>query len=147
MAVDPQTLDDPQQVRNLLHNAERLAATELARACKRRLYELSGEYSDDPVEVRLWKAVAALEESYLQKHGRKQVAGYTRRKIRDKGAVATLSDWALKTEVTPGFEALIAEGLAEFTGEHIIIDHPDRFEQHVVVAAKRRLSEYGVQTE
>lgn len=144
MAADPSTMNDPKLVRQLLENAEKREAHDLAAACRRRLFQLGGIDVDDPVERRLWEAVTALEETYREKHGRAQAAGYTRRKIRDAGAVATLSDWAMKPEVTPGFIALVAAGMSEFTGEYVIAQYPDRFEPHVVEAAKRRLIEYGV---
>jgi hypothetical protein len=145
MAADPSKMSDPTKVRQLLTNAERLNATELATACRRRLYELRGANLDDPVERRLAEAVAALEETYREKHGRAQAAGYTRRKIADVGAVATLSDWALKPDVTVGFVALVEGGMAEFTGEYVIAEFPDRFEPHVVAAARKRLEQYGVE--
>ncbi|SIT57202.1 conserved hypothetical protein [Mesorhizobium prunaredense] len=142
MAADPNKLTDAKQVRQLMLNAERRKATELAAACRRRLYELSGVDIADPVERRLAEAVAALEETYREKHGRAQAAGYTRRKIAKDGAVATLSDWALKSDVTPGFVALVEGGMAEFTG--VIAEFPDRFEPRVVDAARKRLTEHGV---
>jgi hypothetical protein len=144
MAADPSNMTDPAKVRQLMMNAEKLNATELVAACRRRLFELGGVDIDDPVERRLAEAVAALEETYREKHGHAQAAGYTRRKIKNAGAVATLSDWALKPDVTPGFVALVGAGMAEFTGEYVIAEHPDRFEPHVVAAARKRLAEHGV---
>jgi hypothetical protein len=137
-------MTDPKQVRQLMKNAETYGESVLARACQRRLYELGGIDCDDPVERRLWQAVAALEETLRQKHGRNQPAGYTRRKIKNDGAVATLSSWALKPAVTPGFLALVEAGMPEFTGEYVIAEFPDRFDPHVVEAARRRLTEYRV---
>jgi len=144
MAANPSTMTDPARVRQLMLNAEGLNATELAAACRRRLFELSGVDIDDPVERRLAEAVAALEETYREKHGHAQAAGYTRRKIKEAGAIATLSDWALKPDVTPGFISLVEAGMAQFTGEYVIAEHPDRFEPHVVSAALKRLTEHGV---
>ncbi|WP_312950486.1 hypothetical protein [Agrobacterium sp.] len=144
MTADPSKMSDPTKVRQLLANAERLNATELAAACRRRLFELGGADLDDPVERRLAQAVAALEETYREKHGRAQAAGYTRRKIANAGAVATLSDWALNPNVTPGFAALVEGGMAEFTGEYVVAEFPDRFQPHVVAAARERLKQHGV---
>lgn len=42
-------MDDPTTVRQLLANAERLNASEMAIACLRRLFELTGSTLDDPV--------------------------------------------------------------------------------------------------
>lgn len=69
---------------------------------------------------------------------------HTRRKIAEKGPIITLSDWALDKKVTPGFEALIEAGMAEFTGEYVVIEFASRFEPNVVAAAKKRLQEFGV---
>lgn len=144
MAADPKKLTDPKRVRILMKNAEDAGETELVAACRRRLFELSGVDEADPLDRRLWQAVAALEETLREKHGRTQVAGYTRRKIRDAGAVATLSGWALKPKATDGFTALVENGMAEFTGEFVVAQFPDRFEPHVVEAARARLVEHGV---
>lgn len=65
---------------------------------------------------------------------------YTRRKIAEKGPIVTLSN----KNVTPRFEALIEAGMAEFTGEYVVIEHADRFEPHVVSAARKRLEDFGV---
>jgi len=99
---------------------------------------------DDELTRRLWQAVTAYEETLRTKHGRAQQASYTRRKIAAKGVVATLTDWALHTGTTPGFETLVDNGMADFTGEYIVVQFADRFEPHVVAAARRRLTDRGV---
>lgn len=137
-------MDDIEAVRRLLSNAKRLANEEVANACRVRIYELSGRDATDPLERRLWQAVAAYEETLREKHGRKQPAAYTRRKIAAKGALQTLTDWALEPKVTPGFEALVASGAARFTGEHIVVDFADRFPLAAVEAAKQKLHAHGV---
>lgn len=45
-----------------------------ALGCQRCIYKLAGEDVDDPMEKRLWQAVAAYEETLFQKHGRAQQA-------------------------------------------------------------------------
>jgi hypothetical protein len=144
MAADPSTMDDPIKIRQLMANADARGADTLVAACSRRLYELGGVNVDDPVERRLWQAVAAYEETLRKKHGRAQKASYTRRKIASKGAIATLADWARDTKMTDGFKALVEGGMAEFTGEFVVVEFADRFEPSVVDAARRRLSEHGV---
>lgn len=144
MAADPTTMTDPKRVQQLMANAEKMGETGLARMCLRRLYELGGIDYDDPVTRRLWQAVTAYEETLRRKHGKSQRASYTRRKIADKGPIATLSDWALDKKVTPGFEALIEAGMAEFTGEYVVVEHASSFDPHVVAAARKRLEDFGV---
>lgn len=127
-----------------MRNAEERGEVGLARLCLRRIYELGGENHTDPVVRRLWQAVTAYEETLRRKHGKSQTASYTRRKIEAKGPIVTLSDWALDKKVTPGFEALIEAGMAEFTGEFVVVEHAQAFEPHVVAAARKRLEEHGV---
>ena len=102
-------------------NAERLGEAELVLKCKQRIFELAGGDGNSEIENRLFQALAAYEEILLEKHGKAVKANYTKRKIRDKGVIKTLTDWALDTKVTPGFEALVSQGLEDFTGEKIVI--------------------------
>lgn len=145
MALDPKTMTDASSVRRLLANAVRLNEDHIAQACRKRLYDLETPEVSDPVEKRLWQAVAAYEQTLREKHGRKQPAAYTRRKIAVKGAVQTLTDWALEKNVTPGFEALVSSGSAEFTGEYVVVEFSERFSPEAVTAAKKKLSDHGVE--
>lgn len=140
----PDEMNDIEAVRRLLANAIRLKREDVANACRIRIYELSGCDYDEPVERRLWQAVSAYEETLREKHGRKQLASYTRRKIAEKGAHQTLTDWALDPKVTPGFEALVAAGAACFTGEYVVVEYAEHFSEEAVQAARSKLERYGV---
>jgi hypothetical protein len=129
---------DVAKIRRFLENAEPLGEDELVRKCKQRIFELAGGDGNSEIEKRLFQALAAYEEILLEKHGKAVKANYTKRKIRDKGVIKTLTDWALDTKVTPGFEALVSQGLEDFTGEKILIDFADEFPDEVVEAAKRK---------
>lgn len=144
MAPDPTTMTDASSVRRLLANAVRLKEDHIAQACRKRLYELETPEASDPVERRLWQAVAAYEQTLREKHGRKQSAAYTRRKIAAKGAIQTLTDWALEKNVTPGFEALVRSGSVEFTGEYVVVEFAERFSSEAVEAARKKLVAHGV---
>lgn len=142
---DPNEMKDVEAVRRLLANAVRLKRGDIANACRIRIYELSGRDYEDPIERRLWQAVTAYEETLREKHGRKQQASYTRRKIAAKGALQTLTDWALDPKVTPGFEALVATNAAKFTGEYVVVEYAEKFPVEAVEAAKMKLRTYGVE--
>jgi hypothetical protein len=129
---------DVSKIRSLMANAERLGEGELVSKCKQRIFELAGGNGNSEIEKRLFQALAAYEEILLEKHGKAVKANYTKRKIRDKGVIKTLTDWALDTKVTPGFEALVSQGLEDFTGEKIVIDFADEFPSEVVEAAKKK---------
>ena len=143
MAIDPNSLNDPKDIRNLMENARRKGVTDLVQKCRVRLIELGGKDIDDPLTKRLWQAVTAYEEILERKHNKAQPASYTRRKIRDKGVRETLIDWALDSKIKPGFEALVNDGLAEFTGEYIVIEFAYLFPEEAVNAAKRKLATVG----
>lgn len=145
MAPNPASMTDASSVRRLLANAVRLNEDRVAQACRKRLFELEAPEASDPVEQRLWQAVAAYEQTLREKHGRKQPAAYTRRKIAAKGAIQTLTDWALDKNVTPGFEALVKSGSAEFTGEYVVVEFAKRFPPEAVAAAKKKLIDHGVE--
>jgi len=146
MAVDPDpnAMNDIEAVRRLLSNAQRLKREDIVTSCKIRIYELSGMDHKDPLERRLWQAVSAYEETLREKHGRKQQASYTRRKIASKGVLQTLTDWAMDADVTPGFKALIAADAARFTGEYVVVEYADKFSLQAVQAAKAKLLAHGV---
>jgi len=129
---------DVAKIRSFMANAERLGEADLVLKFKQRIFELAGGDGNSEIEKRLFQALAAYEEILLEKHGKAVKATYTKRKIKDKGVIKTLSDWALDTKVTPGFEALVSQGLEDFTGEKIVIDFADEFPAEVVEAAKRK---------
>ena len=129
---------DVARIRSFMANAERLGEAKLVLKCKQRIFELAGGDGNSEIEKRLFQALAAYEEILLEKHGKAVKANYTKRKIREKGVIKTLTDWALDTKVTPGFEALVSQGLEDFTGEKIVIDFADEFPAEVVDAAKRK---------
>lgn len=133
-----QTATDVSRIRSLMANAKRLGAADLVLKCKQRIFELAGGDGSSEIEKRLFQALAAYEEILLEKHGKAVKANYTKRKIRDKGVIKTLTDWALDTKVTPGFEALVSQGLEDFTGEKIVIDFSDEFPSEVVEAARAK---------
>ena len=130
-------------IRKLMANAVRLDEHALATQCKQRIFELAGGDGNSEIEKRLFQALAAYEETLREKHGKAVRANYTKRKIKEKGVIKTLTDWALDTKVTPGFEALVSQGLEDFTGEKIVIDFADEFPNEVVEAARNKFKIFG----
>lgn len=145
MDPDPKILKTVDSVRRLKANAERLGRTDIVKACLERIFELEGADITDPIEKRLWQAVAAYEQTLYEKHGKAVKASYTRRKIKAKGAIRTLSDWAEDPKVTPGFEALVEAGQARFTGEYVVLEFASSFNEKVVKAAREKLLYAGLQ--
>ena len=96
-----------EKIRSLMENAERLGEDEVVKRCKKRIFEIAGNEGKTEIEIRLFQALAAYEEILREKHNKAVRANYTKRKIKNKGAIQTLTDWALDKKVTPGFEALV----------------------------------------
>ena len=128
-----------EKIRSLMENAERLGEDEVVKKCKKRIFEIAGNEGKTEIEIRLFQALAAYEEILREKHNKAVRANYTKRKIQNKGAIQTLTDWALNKKVTPGFEALVSQGLEDFTGEKIVIDFAEEFPVEVVDSASIKL--------
>lgn len=144
MAADPSKMTDPKRIRILMQNALDRNEEGLARLCLRRLFELGGEGHADPLEKRLWQVVAAYEETGKIKVGRAQRETKLRKKIESKGPLVALAEWATAKDVTPGFMTVIEAGMAEFTGEYLVLEYADRFDKGVVRAAQARLESFDV---
>lgn len=114
----------------------------------RRMCAIAGHENDDPDDplVRdFYATLAAYEQLLTEKNGRNQPAGRTRQKIKNKGIVQSLSDWATSKEETLGFKLLVEAGLPEFTGEHVVVRHAERFSHEVVKKARVRLDAHGIE--
>ncbi|MBY3040023.1 hypothetical protein [Rhizobium laguerreae] len=125
--------------RNLMTNALKHSRYDLYQGAFRRLCEIEGKDHDDPVVVKFWQAIAAVEQILFEKHGRIVRAARTRKKVKEKGEIACLIDWALGKHETDGFQMLAEKGLIDKTGEFIVTSYPDRFAPEVVEAAAQRL--------
>lgn len=140
MAKPISAYTDVKQLQTLMRNAKRQGRDDIYNEAFRRRCELDGMNYDDPLEREFYITLAAYEELLAEKHGRKQPASYTRRKVRDKGVVQCLEDWALDTKETDGFRTLVDRGLVELTGEYLVTKYPDRFSSEAVDRAMLRLS-------
>lgn len=136
--------DDQRALRNLMENAKRLGEDEVWWRALRRLCELEGLNFDAPLNREFHAMLAAYEELLSAKNGRRTAASRTRQKLKNKGVIQSLEDWALSRQPTQGFELLIANGMPELTAEYMVVRHPDRFSEAAVMSAKVRLREKGV---
>lgn len=139
MAVDPDTLQDPKLVRNLMKNAEVAGRSDLVLRCQVRLAQLAGRAYDDELEREFWTAVAVAEELATQRNRRTTRLSRTRQKEKRVGVVQCLVDWALDPDITQGFSILVQGGHPELTGEAIVLRHADRFPAEAVRSARDKL--------
>lgn len=145
---DVRTLKSVAECRTVMDRAKKGGNDAVYQNVFRRMCELSGHQNDDPDDtlVRDFHAtLAAYEQLLTEKNGRNQPAGRTRQKVKNKGVVQSLIDWATSKAETPGFNLLVDAGLYEFTGEYVVVRHSDRFPSEVVAKARARLEAHGVE--
>ncbi len=136
-------LSDKGALRNLMQNARRLDRDDIYWQAFRRLCSLEGMIYDDPLERDFYDVLNAYEELLTLKHGRTTKASRTRQKLANKGVEQCLIDWAVGAP-TDGFKLLIEKGLPELTAEYLVVKYEKRFPQRAVEAARRRLTDHGV---
>lgn len=131
---------DSAALRTLMQNAKRMGRNDIWREAFQRLCSLEGADQTEPLHREFYETLAAYEQLLSEKNGRATRASRTRMKLRSKGVVACLEDWAKSKEPTEGFELLVANELVEMTGEQIVLKYPDQFSPEAVAAAKARLA-------
>ena len=135
---------DRTDLRNLMANAKRLNRDDVWREAFRRLCALDGIDQTDPLTRDFHQMLAAYEQLLTEKNGRTTAATRTRQKLKNKGVVQCLEDWAVGSVLTQGFDLLVKSGMVELTGEYLVSKYPDRFSAKAVAAAKARLEHSGV---
>ncbi len=115
--VDPQNLDDVEQVRRLMASAERLNVQDLVTACIRRISELEGRRFADPVEKTLLGDHLGLRRA-ADEGKRPHVAGGAHPgKVKRVGVVQTLDDIAASSKPS-GASVLLDAGLSDYLFEY-----------------------------
>ncbi len=133
---------DKGELTSLMANAKRNGRLDVYNEAFRRRCELEGANIADPLHARFMEVLGAYEGLLEEKHGRRQVAGRTRKKMQRSGIEQCLIDWSLDTKESEAFQLLSDRGMLEMTGEYVVTQFADRFENRVVDAAKARLSKY-----
>lgn len=140
MAKPISTYSDPEQLRTLMQNAKRMGRDDIWRQAFDQLCSLEGADKEDPLERAFYRTLAAYELLLTQKNGRATRASRTRLKLKGKGVVACLEDWAKSAEPPESFVLLSANGMIELTGEQLVLTYPDRFSAEAVAGATARLA-------
>jgi len=135
---------DPTALRTIMENATRVGDNDISRRAFRRLCALEGLDQSDPLHRDFYETLAAYELLLTQKNGRTTKASRTRQKLKNKGVISCLEDWAISKAPTEGFELLVQHGLIELTGEYLVLKYPAHFSTTAVTTAKTRLIGLGV---
>ncbi|WGM37518.1 hypothetical protein [Caulobacter sp. NIBR1757] len=136
--------ESPSDLKRLINNAEAQGQPEITSAAFRRLVSLVPGEMPGTLEHDFWSSIQAFEQIKSAAAGKTIKLGYTRRMVRDKGIKATLTNWALSTKKTEGFDTLIELGMPELTGEAVVLRHRGDFPVDVIEAATKRLVEAEV---
>lgn len=143
--VDPRSLQDIEKVESLKEKAIDKGFDDLRDDCTKRICELKGVDHNDHYEKWFAQALEAREQILAEKHGRTQVAGYTRRLYREKGAYKCLEDWAINPDTTEGFDDFTKRGLIQYSAEYIVAANPDHFSAEALKASIIKLQAAGVE--
>ena len=137
-------LTSPEECQTVMQRAKEQGLHEVYRAVLKRFCEISGaphDNPDDPIVREMWEGIAAYENYLFEKHKGKNIkAAYTRRKIKNKGVLQSSIEWTNSDKETEGFQALVAIGLPELTGEYIVAKYSGRFPKTIVELAVQRLA-------
>lgn len=136
--------EDAEQLKSIIKNAKAHQQTKVADAAFRRLISLVPAEQPGTVEHDFWQTIHAFEFALSDERGKTTKLNRTRQKVARVGVEQTLIDWALRGSETDGFKMLLERGMAELTGEAIVLRHEARFEPSVVAAARKRLLDAGV---
>ncbi len=131
---------DPAALRTLMINAKRLGRDDIWREAFRKLCSLEGAEQTEPLHRDFYETLAAYEYLLSQKNGRATRASRTRLKLKSKGVVQCLEDWVTSKTPTEGYELLMANDLAEMTGESLVLKYPAQFSETALAAAKERMA-------
>jgi len=131
---------DPEHLRTLMQNAKRMGREDIWREAFDQLCSLEGATQTEPLDRAFYSTLAAYEQLLTQKNRRATRASRTRLKLKGKGVVACLEDWAKSKEPPESFELLVANGMVEMTGEQLVLTYPDKFTPEAVAGATARLA-------
>jgi hypothetical protein len=136
---------DRKRLRNWMANARRLGREDVYADAFRQLCRVEGRDISDPLEAEFATVMRALEEALSQESGTTKRLSRTRQKLGRVGVRKTLADLALKPQPSTGFLKLLEFGMADMSAEMLILKYEGEFEEGVIAAARKRLSEYGLQ--
>jgi predicted glycosyltransferase len=139
---DIATYESVSDLKKLRENAIRMGRDDVLDQIFKRICELEGRTFQPGIERDFHEVLSAYEQILSEKNGRNQLAHRTRQKLKNKGLMQCLEDWALNSQPTEGFKLLVEKGLIELTAEYIVIKHSEHFPEAVVEAAKNRLEPY-----
>jgi hypothetical protein len=137
------TAKTPEQARILETNAlaggnKRLAQLARLRGIQRSAAKL-GLGGDTEVERECREALSAYESILADQHGKRTLASYTRRMIKERGITQAIEHLVTKRDETVGYTRLVEVGLQRHAFEAVVLRHPESFSPEAVASSRERL--------
>lgn len=117
---------------------------EIAQAVLDRLQALAAKKSAVPLEMDFFRIMEGYEVLVAEKNGKKFVATFIWKKVKDKGIKSALTGWVTSKEAQGSFPALAEAQRFELTAEYLVLRYPEEFESSILLQAKQRLLEHGM---
>ncbi len=137
-------MDDPDKLRALMANAERLGVPAVYDAAFRRLADVQGEGEAGTAERDMWTAINAIEEMKRIDAGKTIRLSYLRRDIQKIGMVPAMDKLVSKPGPSDRFAELIEKGYPALTAEAVVLRHAGRFSEEAVARSNERLEGAGL---
>lgn len=137
-------MDDPEKLRALMANAQRLEVQAVYDAAFRRLAVVQSEGEEGSAEYDMWAAINAIEEMKRIDAGRTIRLSYLRRDIQKLGMVPAMDKLVSKPGPSERFEELIEKGHAGLTAEAVVLRHAARFSEDAVARSNERIEGAGL---
>jgi hypothetical protein len=138
-----EAMDDPEKLRNLMANADRMNVAPVRDAAFRRLALVqtadTSEAEPGTLDHDALQTIFAYEQLVREQLGKAKRMTRSRMKMTKSGAANALADFPKATEDFTAFDTLRERGLEDLTGEAVILRHPDAFDQPTRDAAQARL--------
>lgn len=136
--------NDPERLRAMMANAERLDVPSVRDAAFRRLAVVQSEGEPGTAEHDLWSVIHAIEEMRSQEKGKRILSSYLRRDIQKLGLVPAIDKLVSKPGSSDRFKELIDRGYPELTAEVAVMRHSTRFSDEAHARSAERLRGAGV---
>lgn len=139
----PELENNVEKLRKIMVNAYRIGDTEYAERAKRRVWELN-KLGDSELDRGFGEIIATYEALLTERNDRTTRATRTWQKVRNKGVKQAVIEWVTSKQERQGFIDLVEAGQGASTIEALVVMMPQEFDDHVVVAAYKRLRDAGV---
>ena len=138
------SMTDPDGLRNLMANAERLGVAPVREAAFQRLAFVQSEGEAGSLQNAIWQMIHAVEQIKREAAGKTIRLSYLRRDIQKRGEAGAIGKLVAKPGPSERFDELMARALPGYTAEAIVLAHPDEFDDDTRAAATARLQGAGV---